>query len=104
MTNHLTRTTKQGSSFDNEIKETNTFLRNNKNILITKADKDNVTVVIAERDSNKRALQLLGDEATYLKVNTNPTRKMMRENNKIVQALKEKKGYRSRYILKTNEL
>lgn len=60
----------------NLSKQTNKFLRDNPNIILTRADKGNITVAM-DRDSYNRDMEsLLDDKNTYIVTNKNPLKKM----------------------------
>ena len=48
-------------------------LRNDKNLVISKADKGNTTVVMDEPDYDKRLLTMLEDNTTYQQLQKDPT-------------------------------
>ena len=48
-------------------------LRNVKNLVISKADKDNTTVVLDKTDYGKRLLNMLEDNTTYQQLQKDPT-------------------------------
>ena len=55
-----------------KIKSTQEFLKDEKQLLVTKADKENITVVLNKSDYNKKMNDLLNDQSTYEKINSNP--------------------------------
>jgi len=55
---------------------TKIFIKNNPNILFTRADKDNVTVVLQKNDYINRMENMLSDDNTYIRVNKDPLNKL----------------------------
>ena len=55
------------------FKSTNTFLKNNPHILITKADKDNITVAMDRNKYIFEATLILSDKKTYELLKKDPT-------------------------------
>ena len=54
---------------------TKTFLKNNPNILMTKADKSSTAVAMNKCDYENELLKMLSDRTTYELLNYDPTRK-----------------------------
>jgi len=52
------------------------FLKNNDDILVTKADKGQVTVIMDRSAYNEQMLRILEDENTYRSLKNNPLRKI----------------------------
>lgn len=67
--------------------ETRQFLKENSNILITKADKGNVTVALYREDYLNKAKILLSDVNTYKPLNKDPTITIQNKLNKILDNL-----------------
>ena len=55
-----------------DIKLTKTFIKNNKDLLITKADKGNATVIITKSADFEKKTTLFNDEKYYEKIKKNP--------------------------------
>lgn len=69
-------------------KTTKKFLKQYENeIIITNADKGNKTVVMYKKDYNKKMNDLLEDKSTYKTTRTDPTNKLVKTNNNIVNDL-----------------
>ena len=66
---------------------TKEFLRNNKEILLTKSDKGNITVVITRSFYEEKMSLLLSDEKTYKIINGDLTTKLENRSNKIITGL-----------------
>lgn len=66
---------------------TKTFLKNNKEIIITSADKGKSTVAITKTEYENKMNNMLQDEETYKKSNNDPTLVLMNKNNAIVKQL-----------------
>ena len=82
--NHISNEEK---SFTNKLNITKTFLKNNRNILFTRADKGNVTVCLNKSDFQTKILELLSDTNTYQTVNKNPLDSLQRNASKILKSL-----------------
>jgi len=54
------------------IKITNKFIKNNLNIIFTRADKGNITVALEKSEYLNKIEEMLNDTETYEKVNKNP--------------------------------
>lgn len=70
-----------------DITSTHKFLKNHNDIIITKADKGNTTVVMYKCEYVDKALLLLNDSTTYKKLNVDPTIKVQNGTNKLVDEL-----------------
>lgn len=66
-------------------KTTGRFIREHPEITITTADKGNVTVVQNTTDYTTKAKEQLNDQNVYGKLRTNPTNKLLKQNNDIVK-------------------
>lgn len=62
-----------------KARRTKSFLLNNPNLLVTRADKGNSTVVLDRDVYLKKMNELLSDEATYIRVEKDPTKKISNE-------------------------
>ncbi|XP_075156500.1 uncharacterized protein LOC142229805 [Haematobia irritans] len=68
----------------NIFEETKRHIKRHENeIIITKSDKGNKTVVIYKNDYKMGMERLLEDKTTYKTIREDPTQKLQRENNKI---------------------
>ncbi|EFN70791.1 hypothetical protein EAG_00343, partial [Camponotus floridanus] len=56
---------------------TKNFLQNNKDLILTRADKGNVTVALDKFDYLNKVGDLLRDENTYTIINKDPTKKLI---------------------------
>lgn len=65
-------------------------LRNNRDVLVLPADKGNATVIVDTIDYENKIAQLLNDEATYKKVNYNPTSRVSTKVNRLLQEFPNK--------------
>ena len=55
-----------------KISATDKFVKDNKNILFTKADKGNVTIAIERENYNKKVLEVLSDDKYYKQLSKSP--------------------------------
>ncbi|XP_044761076.1 uncharacterized protein LOC123318491 [Coccinella septempunctata] len=70
------------------IKETRMFLSNyRERIIIVRADKGNITVIMDRDEYFSKALNLLGDSSTYKVLDSEPTVKIQNKNNRLVKVL-----------------
>jgi hypothetical protein len=69
------------------VGRTRKFLNENKNILILNSDKGNKTVAIEKDEYRNKMLKLLGDFCTYRKLNSDPTSRLQKKNNELVDKL-----------------
>lgn len=73
--------------------KTKQFFRTNDDVIIIQADKGNKTVALYKDEYNRKMEQLLEDKNTYRTVRVDPTNKLQRENNNIINDL-----YKNEYI------
>lgn len=52
---------------------TKKFIKNNPNVIFTRADKGNITVALANHDYKHKIINMLQDEDTYIKLKKDPT-------------------------------
>ncbi|XP_075162990.1 uncharacterized protein LOC142235613 [Haematobia irritans] len=67
--------------------ETKSVIERNKDIMVTTADKGNKTVVLYKNEYREKMRQLLNDKNTYKVMDTDPTEKLEKINNRIVTEL-----------------
>ena len=84
-------------NFTKKLIATNKFLKNNPNIMFTKADKGNVTVCLNKSDYTSKMLELLSDQNTYTNVNRNPLSKLRLDTKKILNNLNNNEFLSHRY-------
>ncbi|XP_075160530.1 uncharacterized protein LOC142233476 [Haematobia irritans] len=75
--------------------ETKRFLRKQKDIIVTRSDKGNKTVIMYKKDYKTGMEELLNDKSTYRTMREDPTLKLQRKNNKIIMDL-----FKAEYITK----
>lgn len=87
-----------------KFNKTKSFLKKNSNILILKADKGNTTVAMYKGDYDIRINNIIEDDAKYKVINKDPTSKLEKTNNEIVEDLFRQKiiSISERHKLKTN--
>jgi len=76
----------------NWLKITKSFMRNNQDILFTKADKSNTTVAIDKNQYNGKMNNILDDNSTYLVVEKDPTKNITDKLKQVLTSWKNK-GY-----------
>lgn len=72
------------------IDETQQFLKNNKEILILKADKINTTVIMDRKEYDNQIETLLNDENIYTKLKKDPTNQIQTKLNNIISNIHKK--------------
>lgn len=87
-----------------KVEKAEKYLKNNKDILIVNADKDNATVAIKKSDYITRMDNLVGDTSQYQIVSKDPTNKLQKKNNEFVKELYEQEiiSQVEGYKLRTN--
>lgn len=66
------------------------FLRDNRDILFTRADKGSITVAIDRNDYIEKMERALGDTNTYSRNNYNPVKKIERSLNSLLKNWRQK--------------
>lgn len=91
--NHLNRIrlTNRDIYILDKVKEAEIFLKRNKDILILRSDKGNTTVAIKKQDYDMRMINIVGDITKYSLQNRDPTSKLQKINNNLVEELFRKK-------------
>ncbi|XP_025262217.1 uncharacterized protein LOC112637212 [Camponotus floridanus] len=79
---------------------TKNFLQKNKDLILTRADKGNVTVALGRTDYINKVQQLLGDENTYTIIKKDPTKKLISSLRELLSRWKNH-GYISNAIYKS---
>lgn len=87
------------SKIDLKLKKTKSFLKNNPNIRVLRADKTNKTVIMSATDYDTKMNNLLNDKKTYKQVKMDPTNQLQKKNNELVK-LWEQKNYISPTVAK----
>ena len=94
--------------FLKKINETKLFLKHNKDLFFTHADKGNITVCLNKFDYKEKMLQLLNDESTYKKVHKNPLKTLQSNSYKILQELNSNgflhKNFHKNFLTQTNTM
>jgi len=60
----------------NLVKTTNKFIKNNPNLIYTRADKGNITVTLNKSDYINKIEEMLSDKETYTLIKKDPTKKL----------------------------
>lgn len=69
------------------VKQTRKFMEENKSIIILEADKGNTTVAMKRLDYDKKMDTIVNDIMTYKRVSSDPTYKLQKKNNELVDEL-----------------
>lgn len=69
------------------VGQTRQFLRKNNNILILTSDKGNKTVAMEKDDYRRKMTTILGDMCTYRIIKQDPTLRLQKKNNDLVEKL-----------------
>lgn len=92
VTNILTNYVQHHDNGDPQLNKifnkTKKFLKDNPQIIVTRADKGNVTVAMNKQQYNDLSTNLLADTSYYKKLNRDPTNSLQQKANKIVTSLK----------------
>uniref|UniRef100_A0ABD2W8E4 Reverse transcriptase domain-containing protein n=1 Tax=Trichogramma kaykai TaxID=54128 RepID=A0ABD2W8E4_9HYME len=75
-TKNMMNVSKSDQLLNDKLQQTRDFLKDNKHLFFTKADKGNVTVCMEVDEYNNKMSLLLNDEKTYEKVKRNPLSKL----------------------------
>lgn len=89
--NHLHRmnsfTTKKQVDLNNAFKTTKLFIKNNPDIIITEADKGNVTIAMYRTEYEDRMTEHFSDKNKYRPLTFDPTEKLQKTNNDLIRML-----------------
>lgn len=69
--------------FQIDFLKTKKFLKENNDIMVTRADKGNSTVILERQDYNNKTIQMLEDKETYKKITRDPTNKIQIKVNNL---------------------
>jgi len=90
--NKLTSFSPHKNSIDGYLmtlkKHTQHFLRDNDNIILTRADKGNITVALDRNNYINKINEMLSDNNTYMKVKKDPTKRIIDNLRRILTAWK----------------
>ncbi|GBP03619.1 hypothetical protein EVAR_91306_1 [Eumeta japonica] len=88
-----------------KVRKARHFLKENRDVVILNSDKGNLTVAMNRCDYELRMEDIVGDTAGYLLINKDPTSRLQRQNNEIVDKLFQKEiiSLKDKLKLKTNE-
>lgn len=70
---------------EQKIKKTKRYLNNNKEILVTTADKSKQTVIMEKSEYNRKMENLLNDTSTYKPIKKDPTAIFQKKTNTLIQ-------------------
>lgn len=82
----------QDRMFKDAADETASFLRRNKNVVIAQSDKGKKTIVMYKEEYHRKVMQLLEDGETYRRMDGDPTEKVQKNLNSLIDKL-AKCGY-----------
>lgn len=71
--------------------KTKRFFKSNKDLIVTKSDKGNVTVIMNKKLYIEKCEDLLNDETCYIKLNRDPTSTLQQKANNLVSSLLKQK-------------
>jgi len=72
------------------LKITKDFVKNNPNIIFTRADKGNITVALDKIEYFNKIEEMLSDTDTYEKINKDPTKKLTNQTRELLTRWKNK--------------
>lgn len=75
-----------------EYFHTQRWLKQNKDILVTLADKGNKTVFINKQEYDEKINELLDDTNVYQSINRDPSKSMMNQHNRLIKRIMEEGG------------
>lgn len=81
----------------NNYRDTKQFLQKNPNIILTRADKGNITVALDKETYKLKINEILQDDQTYVKVNRDPSRTMINDLETMFTKWKNLEYYRHRF-------
>lgn len=86
-------------------RSTSKFLKQNRDIFLTRADKGNITVAINRSTYNRKMTELLNDTDTYTIIEKNPVKKLERDLDNLLKSWKNKEYIESKeyYRLRSND-
>lgn len=88
-TSKFLATSKRGKNTQDQ-RDTNNFLKQNRDVVVTISDKSNVTVCMYKHDYHSKIIELLNDASTYKKLTSDPTYSYERKTLKFIKDLKDK--------------
>ncbi|XP_046737556.1 uncharacterized protein LOC124406248 [Diprion similis] len=74
-----------------EFKKANEYLKQHNDLIVTKADKGNVTVIMNQNDYTDKSNNVLYDKDTYQTLNKDPTKKIEKQINDTINLWQQKK-------------
>lgn len=77
-------------AFNRLRQKTKKFLEQHPELIVTNADKGNVTVIQLRDDYIRKAKELLSDDKVYKELRSDPTNKLVGENNKLIRSWYDK--------------
>lgn len=92
VTNYIKKNENTRDILSEMQQKTKSFIRGNPDMIITKSDKGNVTVVMNRGEYENRVAEMVSDSDVYKVLDRDPTSKLQTQNNDIVKALKTR-GY-----------
>ncbi|XP_072383799.1 uncharacterized protein [Diabrotica undecimpunctata] len=88
ITNHILNTSKSSNTFfHNLYTKTKKFLKYNPELLVTKADKGNVTVILERTHYLQLCSSLIDNDRSYVSLTSNPTSSLQRKCNTLIASL-----------------
>ncbi|XP_074025984.1 uncharacterized protein [Leptinotarsa decemlineata] len=71
------------------FEKTKTFLKNHPELILTRSDKGNVTVIMKKSDYIEKSLEIINDSESYVELNRDPVSTIQQKANKIITDLKK---------------
>ncbi|XP_057338454.1 uncharacterized protein LOC130676318 [Microplitis mediator] len=78
---------KRLDQFNRDVQKTNKFLKQNKDIIVTKSDKGNSTIIMTREEYVQVMTSMLQDTTTYKKIHKDPTSKFQKMANEMATML-----------------
>lgn len=89
LTNFLHKPHKQNSYFNNLFNKSKRFMKEHPELIITRSDKGNVTVIMTKIQYIEKSLEILNDENSYIKLQRDPTSTFQQKANKLISELSD---------------
>ncbi|KAJ8977218.1 hypothetical protein NQ317_002470 [Molorchus minor] len=90
LTNFIHKPSKRNSYLNYLFIKTNKFLHEHPELIVTKSDKGNVTVLLTKDTYDQKSLDILNDQNSYNILQRDPTSTLQQKANKLVHKLEEK--------------
>lgn len=87
ITNHIHNNKSNNTFYNKMYIKTKIFLKNNPNLILTKSDKGNVTVLMSKQQYFNLCNELILQDNSYIEINKDPTLSIQNNCNKLIKVL-----------------